>query len=423
MTALVLTPQPLSASVLLQLTGAPDSITNLLPNPGFEDDVTGWQEQGTGTAAPVRTTAQKDTGAASALVAVGTDNGLALRTGLISIGADAPGKTFGARLRVRSTTATSVSLALRFIQADGATTTNTVTGPTVALAANTWTTISVPAAVAGALTANARVHLNKLDTTARNLYVDSGVLRRIAAWATFDPAFYFTGTLPASLTITRTDANGTAPVRLRTGQAPIAGALTVVDYEAALTGAVTYDVVDTQQTRTTASTSLAGVSPRPQITGVQLPQLTYSPELVTGYDASREAASTVHRVVNRDDPVIVLGPTRTREGNLAVWCRSYVDAADVARVLALGRILMLRQLDYAGLDMYFLAQSIETTPLDSTTQGWRWQTTCRYIEVRNPALPLLGDAGWTFDDVVATYPTFGALRSAFTDFNDLVVGP
>lgn len=420
MTALALTPQAATASVLVQLTGVPGDMVNVLPNPSFEVDTANWQEQGTSTTI-ARSTAQKDTGIASGLLSVGVDNGLALRTALVAI-AGAPGKTFAGRFRVRSTTATTVSAALRFIQADGATTTSTITGGSVALAANTWTTIYVTG-VAPALTANVRLQLNKLDTTARSIYVDSALVRVLAAWETFNPADYFEGTRPASLSIVRSDANGVGSVRLRTGQAPISGVLNVTDYEPALLGNVTYDVVDVEQVRTTATTTLAGLVTTPRIVGVQEPQLVAAPELVTGYDSRRESGSAVLRVIGRGDPVVLLAPTRTREGRLEIWARDYADALAAADVMAESRILLLRQITHPGMDMYFLAQSVSTEPLQRAADGWRWQTTAQYVEVRNPNLPLLGGAGWSFDDVVAGYPSFAAVRSGFADFNDLAVGP
>lgn len=232
-----------------------------------------------------------------------------------------------------------------------------------------------------------------------------------------------TGAPAGAVVISRTDINGTGTVRLRSGQLPIAGALTVTDYEAALTGLVRYDVVDTAPATTTASTTLEGLVSGAQISGVQEPQLNYQPAIVTGYDASRDTGSAVLRVLGRPDPVIVLAPTRTREGKLEIWATDSASAFEAGRVLAAARVLMLRQPDQPGMDMYFLAQRIDTTPLQRVVGGWRWQTTCTYVELRNPTLPLLGAAGWTYNDVVTTYPTYAAVRTRFATFNDLLVGP
>jgi hypothetical protein len=230
-----------------------------------------------------------------------------------------------------------------------------------------------------------------------------------------------TGAPAGAVVITRTDVNGTGTVRLRVGQVPIAGALTISDYEPALVGTISYDVVDSGGARVSASTTLAGLGLGPQVGGVQLPGLEFDPELITGYDSSRASSSTVLRVINRGDPVVVLAPTRTREGTLEVWCRDASDAHAYAEVLAQARVLLLRQPTHPGLDMYFLAQSVGVQPLQPTAEGWRWQVACQYVELRNPAYPLLGAAGWTFDDVAA-YSSFAAVRAAFADFDALLVG-
>lgn len=230
-----------------------------------------------------------------------------------------------------------------------------------------------------------------------------------------------TGAPAGAVVITRSDANGVVPVRLRTGQLPIAGALTVIDYEPALLGTVSYDVVDAANATTTGSTSLAGLVTDPQLASVQLPQLSYEPELVTGYDAGRDTGNTVLRPIGRPDPLLLLGAARMREGNLEVWCRSYDDAAAAVQLLVDGGVLMFRQSNYAGMDMYFVCSSARVEPLQATANGWRWQAVGAYLEVRPPALPLLGAAGWTFDDV-AGYATFAAVRADFDDFGDLVVG-
>jgi hypothetical protein len=231
-----------------------------------------------------------------------------------------------------------------------------------------------------------------------------------------------TGAPAGPVVITRTDANGTNLVRLRVGQAPIAGALTITDYEPALVGVLTYDVVDSALVTTTSSTTLAGLVSSPQITGVQLPGLDFQPQLITGYTAGREASSTVHDIVGRGDPVVVLGPTRTRKGRVEVWVADYAEGMDLIAVLAQARILMLRQPDHPGMDMYFLATSIPIEPLQKTAQGWRWSVEFDFVELRSPALPLLGAAGWTFDDVASGYASFASVRAVFADFDELLVG-
>jgi hypothetical protein len=231
-----------------------------------------------------------------------------------------------------------------------------------------------------------------------------------------------TGAPAGPVVITRTDVNGSGSVRLRVGQVPIAGALTLTDYEPALLGDLTYDVVDSANAVVSETTTLEGTVTQPQIGGVQQPGLEFDPQLITGYTSTRSGSSTVHELVGRADPVVVLGPTRLRRGRLSVWLADYAAAAACIGVLAQARILMLRQPDYPGMDMYFLATELPAQPLAKTSQGWRWSVEFDYVELRSPSLPLLGAAGWRFDDVASGYPTFAAVRSTFADFDALLVG-
>lgn len=224
------------------------------------------------------------------------------------------------------------------------------------------------------------------------------------------------------VTLTRTDTNGTAPVRLRTGQAPIAGAMVVQDNEPALTGPITYQVVDSAGVTTSVSTTLGITGAR--VSSVQLPSLAAVPEQVTGYDSAASSATVVHWPVDRGDPVVICRPARTREGTLTLFASTSAAARVMAGVLSPGRMLMLRQSDHPGLDMYFVPTDRDAEPVQLMAGGrWVWSVSVRYVEVKAPAVPLLGNAGWTFADLTARYATFSAVRASFPDFAALTVGP
>lgn len=227
----------------------------------------------------------------------------------------------------------------------------------------------------------------------------------------------------APVIITRVDANGAAPVRLLAGQAPISGSLTVTDHEAALSGLIRWDVLDSAGVTTSTTLTLEGTVPGPLIAAVQLPGQACAPRAVTGYASRRTSSSVVHWVEDRADPVVILRRARTREGSLTVWASSYADAADIMGVTAPGVLLHLRQPDHPGMDMYFVTLDAEPSPETLTAAGWVWTVRLNYVEVKVPAVPLLGAAGWTFADLTAGYPTFSAVRSAFVDFGALTIGP
>lgn len=436
MTALVLTPQAATASVLLQITGAPTSRTNLCLNPSFETNTTFWAGA-LGTIS--RVVASSPSGVAY-LNYTSTDGttpgGNQVNTALHPVTA---GKVYTGSASVKAlVTGTLYRITLNWYTAASAFISGVTYTTTGNLSGSVFTRLAVTG-VAPATATQVRLVISTVSAlpsgVGSGFNIDAVLIEQVdqllpyfdgstpgASWTGGAHASASTLPVSADVTITRSDANGTGPVRLRTGQAPIGGLLTLTDYEPALVGLVRYDVVDGAGAITTASTTLSGLVTTPRIVGVQEPQLTVSPELVTGYDSTRESGSAVLRVLGRADPVVLQNPTRTREGRLEVWCREYDDAREVESVLADSRILLLRQPTHPGMDMYFLAQSVGVTPLRHTSEGWRWQATCRYVEVRNPNLPLLGGAGWTFDDVAA-YASFAAVRASFATFNELAVGP
>lgn len=231
------------------------------------------------------------------------------------------------------------------------------------------------------------------------------------------------GAPAGACTITRTDANGTNPVRLRTGQVPIAGSMIVQDYEAALVGSISYSVVDGAAATTSGSTALNLTGSAPRVGQVQLPSLTVVPEWITGYSGGRGSSSAVHWPVDRGDPIVITRPPRTRTGMLTCRSSSYALGLAVHNVISPGAQLMLRQADHTGLDMYFVVTSSDLEPVELLAGGWAWQLRCEFVEVKAPALPLLGAAGWDFADVTAGYASFAAVRAAFPTFAALTVGP
>lgn len=232
-----------------------------------------------------------------------------------------------------------------------------------------------------------------------------------------------TGAPAGDVTVTRVDSNGAAPVRRQTGLVPIAGAMTVTDYEPALTGTVRYDVVDSASVTTSASTTLAMAGTGPRVASVQLPSVLAKPSFVTGYEATRRSNTVVHWPEGRGDPVVILRPPHTREGTLTAFAEDYAKAVTMLSVIGPGAFLQLRQADHPGMDMYFAVLEASVEPLELATAGWVWSVRADYVEVKSPTVPLLGAAGWTFATATASAATFSALRSTYATFADLTVGP
>lgn len=195
-------------------------------------------------------------------------------------------------------------------------------------------------------------------------------------------------------TIVRTDDNGTAVVRkpaggLDTTGTTGSGTMTLTDYEAALTGAVSYTVTDGN-----GGTAVANLS-APATPGLWIDLPTTSnpatptaprfvqPTMVTGFDEASESNGTIHKIIGRADPIGNPGPLATRAGTLKVWCADYAAAVALRKLFADGLTGHLRQPSFAGMDMYFIATRVRIDP-EEITQSQRWGASVDYQEVASP---------------------------------------
>lgn len=239
--------------------------------------------------------------------------------------------------------------------------------------------------------------------------------------ATSSVLLQITGAPAGPVTIARTDTNGVRTVRLRAGQEPSAGSLTLADYEPALTGSLRYEVTDSSAA-VTVTTLGAGLSLTGTIIGsVYLPQFAVAVSQVTGYDAARESATVVHEVIGRADWLLTFGPMRSRRGTLTAHCPSYAAARALDTLCArLGEPLQLRQPTHPGLDMYFAPLRSRVVP--ATESAITWDVEVEYVEVAWPSGVLLGAAGWTVASVAA-WGTCLKVRTDFATCAALVAGP
>lgn len=241
--------------------------------------------------------------------------------------------------------------------------------------------------------------------------------------ATPDPdtgSILLTGQALTSVTgVLRSDANGTAQVRTLDGYLPLTGTLVIRDHEAALSGPVTYTLVGGGGASVT--TSLDGGDPW---LGVPVyPQHSRQVALITGYGADSASRATVHEPIGRRTPVVILGRLSARRGQLEVWCATHADALSVKAVYDLGQVVMLRQAEHAGLDMYHVATAARVDPFVPAGARTRWRVVVEYVEVDRPSDALAGTLGWDFDAVTATHATFSDLAMSWADFDSLTIGP
>jgi hypothetical protein len=196
-------------------------------------------------------------------------------------------------------------------------------------------------------------------------------------------------------TIYRSDVNGDdVPVRNPNRLDVPAGFdfLTLWDFEHALTGVVTYRVVDGLGGEATVALDMdelaAGDPPALTIPATALLTSNDDPPefapltAVLNYDEISESQGTVHTVLGRSDRLSNPGTLLTRAGALELFATSYDRAAAVRDVLRTGAVAMIRQDEYAGLDVYFIARSVRISPAEISSR--RWLVSVAYDEVPRP---------------------------------------
>lgn len=223
-----------------------------------------------------------------------------------------------------------------------------------------------------------------------------------------------------SFTLTRSDANGIRPVRLYAGQDLESGALIVTDYEAALSGAITYTVTTTETDTATTALNLDETWLMVPVT----PQYSTRLSLVEGYEESLEARSTVHKIIDSPDVAVSLRPMGKRSGTLTIWCADYTDAKAIRSLYARGAIVMLRQATYPGLDMYHTCTGrLSVRPKPDNTPQRRWEVTVDYTETQRPTDALSGALGWDIAASMERNPTYASSAAEWPTYADLLVGP
>jgi hypothetical protein len=221
--------------------------------------------------------------------------------------------------------------------------------------------------------------------------------------------------------VQRLDANDSISreVRINAGVLPTNNPPTIIDYEPALVGTVLYIVHFASGSPLSASVQAPsrGTS---WLTIPVYPSIRTEVDLITGYDERRETGSIFHDVVDRLDPVVTLSPLRTRAGSIEVWCADYAAARDVIDVHDRAKVILLRQPDHAGLDMYYVVESVSTAPFE-LRQGYRvrWGVQIGYREVAAPLGDIAANLGWTFGIVAARYSSLAQLPATFATFEDL----
>jgi hypothetical protein len=136
-----------------------------------------------------------------------------------------------------------------------------------------------------------------------------------------------------------------------------------------------------------------------------------------------EPGSTVHQILDRDDPIAVMRPSHAPAGTITLLEADYASALASRAVLASGNVVLLRQPTHPGLDRYLVPGRIGIAAAAEDTTPRRWQVTFDYASTGAPTGPLAGAAGWDFAALADSAPTFTDAQTPFATFTDLTVGP
>jgi hypothetical protein len=242
--------------------------------------------------------------------------------------------------------------------------------------------------------------------------------------------------------VMRTDANGVHSVRTEAGALPTTAAtLTLLDYEAPMLwhSVVQYDVYDAGNV-VRGSVVIDETSPywAEERGGMYLGVPLYpsygltlntgadpAQPVMTSYTDTHTGQSTVHQVVNRSDPAVVLRPGGYRTGRFTLACPSLASSQQVAAILNQPQVFLLRQSDQNNLDLYFVTAAVTTTHSD---ENWtqtpqperRWFLDVEFIEVAWPTGVIVPVTVWTYADVLAAYGDYNAVAATFATYADLL---
>lgn len=387
--------------------------TNLFPNPSFETGTTGWvaDKYNTGQTLASVTVTGTPAGAGSKVLRATSTTSTATYIGPMYPITLTGGKTYTISFYYRSSA--PVHIAETFLE----TTTGTFISRTKRGETNEgdWKRVYGTYVVPGTGSQSLIAFLNTFR---------SGTTYQVGEYSEFDAALieegdtispYFDGATP-DVSGFNYGWTGTAHASTST-LSTVGGRLILTDYEAAQ-GTNAYNVYKADGTFVTASTEL--VIDKPWLMVPIAPNYSEQVDTITDYSAGREMRSTVHHIIGRSDPLVVMGKLGSRSGTLEFLAWDLQDVARLARVFDRGEPVLLKQV-VPGMDMYLAASSVEVSPHAVEGDLTRFKFTVNYQEVSRPYGDLAGALGWTFDQLAAEYTSFDAVAAAFATFDDLTL--
>jgi len=106
-----------------------------------------------------------------------------------------------------------------------------------------------------------------------------------------------------------------------------------------------------------------------------------TPELVDGYEATREVRTVVHDIINRTNPDVTFRAPGPRSGSLRCLFPVQADAIAAYGVLSTPQVFTLTDPDVPAVGMSFIVAGGDLTiALDDNTRGV-WWVTAPFVEV------------------------------------------
>lgn len=335
-------------------------------------------------------------------------------TGMIPV---VPGDQLAARIDLRNMNTFTIQarLAWNWYDAAGASVVGTVTGAMQTLAASGYAAPSLTAtAPAGAVYARVIVYWYNATGggAAAGTTLDAKYMAAYKGPKAWDnAALFFHGGYAASDVYEYAWAGasyGSESIRYEA-----AGDLVLTDYEAA-SGAVAY-------TAGAATVQVSWDIGAPWIFVPVMPNYSIRIKSLIDYSAGGDSLGSVHQLLGRDDPVAILRGMATRRGTMRLYCGTFAEAQAVVDATRRGEVLMLRQPEHRGMDMYFTATSYGIPVLETRGAASVFGVDLGYVQLARPSGDLSGALGWTFAALAAAYPTFSALPTAYATFQDVLL--
>jgi hypothetical protein len=383
----------------------PETRTNLLPNPSFEANTSGW---GSARAAIARTTpAAPFTG--TGVVQVTNDASTSTHY-LISSYLPAPAAggpvTFSGYARLLSGTAAGYYAQVIFYDAANGGVGPAINGTPAALVAGTWTRLAVTATVpAGAV--NVRFVITSPAGVAGAVWEADGML----AEASSVLAPYIDTTGYASYAVDDSVTYAGRSYRCVTAHTAAAAPTPNADPRWAVLPTLTVPAFEHVLILACPLYPTNGVTLAP---GGTLTDVTFA----VSWNSNRAGRTTLHDVIGRPDPVPVLHPAATRAGDITLISPDHATCEQIEAQLSLPQVFQLRQSDVPGLDAYVVVTGLGASNVPDYR---RWQLVAGIAEVAWPVGSFVPSSVWTYADLLAAgYGDYNAVAASFASYATLL---